>query len=87
MAYEMDKAGRLRIKEIFPNTSASHAGLTSGLVIQKINGIPTRGKTLTECVGLGNERADGKVAMELVDLAQRTTNTVELIRKRFLVPG
>jgi len=50
MAYEMDKAGTLRIKDIFPNTSASDAGLTRGLIVQRINGVLTQGKTLAECV-------------------------------------
>jgi hypothetical protein len=87
MAYEMDNAGTLRIKEIFPNTSASEAGLTHGLIVQKINDISTRGKTLAECVGIGKQRADGKVSMELVDPKEKTTNSVELVRKRFLVTG
>jgi CubicO group peptidase (beta-lactamase class C family) len=87
MAFEMDQAGTLRIKDIFPNTSASEAGLRRGLIVQKINGVPTQGKTLAECVRIGKERADGKVAMELVDPRQKSTNTVELIQKKFLVSG
>ena len=87
MAYEMDKAGTLQIKEIFPNTSASDAGLTRGLVVQRINDVPTQGKTLAECVSIGKERADGKVTMQLVNAEQKTTNTVELVRRRFLISG
>jgi C-terminal processing protease CtpA/Prc len=83
----MDKAGALRIKEVFPNTSAAEAGLTQGLIVQKINGVPTQGKTLAECVSIGKERADGKVAMQLMNPEQKTTNTVELVRKKFLVRG
>jgi hypothetical protein len=87
MAYEMDKAGALRIKDIFPNTSASEAGLTRGLIVQRINGVPTQGKTVAECVSIGKERADGKVTMQLMNPEQKTTNTVELVRKTFLVRG
>ncbi|MDB6054004.1 MAG: putative Serine-type D-Ala-D-Ala carboxypeptidase [Verrucomicrobiales bacterium] len=87
LAYEMDKAGTLQIKEVFPNTSASEAGLTRGLIVEKINGLPTQGKTLAECVSIGKERADGKVTMQLINPEQKSTNTVELVRKKFLIRG
>jgi len=87
IAYEMDQTGTLRIKDVYPNTSASEAGLTRGLVVQKVNGVATKGKSMEECISIGKQRADLKASMELVDLALRTTNTVEMVRRKFLIPG
>jgi len=55
--------------------------------LQRINGIPTQGKSLGECVSIGKERADGKVLMELVNPEQKSTNTLELVRRKFLISG
>jgi CubicO group peptidase (beta-lactamase class C family) len=87
MAFEMDKpTGTLRIKTIFPNTSASEHGLIAGLIVKKINDIETQGKTLDECAGIGRGPVGGKVRMELLDPVRHETNTVELVRQKFRPP-
>jgi CubicO group peptidase (beta-lactamase class C family) len=86
IAFDMDKAtGTLRIKRVYPNTSAAKAGLAAGLVVQKINDIPTQGRTLEECASIGRGPADGTVRMELFDTLRHKTNTVDLVRQKFCV--
>jgi D-alanyl-D-alanine-carboxypeptidase/D-alanyl-D-alanine-endopeptidase len=75
----------LRITKIIPNSPAAHAGLAAGLIIQKIDDIPTATKTLGECVNLIRGKAGTKIRLELVNPEQHTTNTVELTRQKFLV--
>lgn len=69
------------IVEALPNTPAAKAGLSRGLVIQKIDGTSTDGKSLKECADLGRGPAGSKVKLEMVDLTKNRTNTVELIRE------
>jgi carboxyl-terminal processing protease len=74
----------LKIMKVLPNTPASKAGLSSGLVVQKIDGTVTDGKHLKNYVDMLRGAAGTKVKLELVDTANSKTNTVELIRERIL---
>jgi len=74
------------IQEILPHTPASEAGLSSGLVIQKIDGISLVGKPLKDCGDLVRGLTGSKVTLELVDPANNKTNTVELTRELIPTP-
>jgi C-terminal processing protease CtpA/Prc len=69
---------------VYPNTSASEAGLTARLIVLKIDGIPTQGKTLAECASIGKGPAGEKVRMELKDPQRAETRTIELTRRKFV---
>jgi len=75
------KGNKVIIKQVAPNTPASQAGLSYGLVIQRIDGTTTDGKPLKECVDMVRGPAGTKVRLELVDMSNIRTNTVELTRE------
>jgi hypothetical protein len=78
---ELDmKSQKVIIRQVVPNAPASRAGLSGGLVIQKIDGTPTDGKSLEDCADLMRGPAGSKVKLELVDRTSNKTNTVELTR-------
>lgn len=70
----------LTVIHVIPNSPASKAGLSEGLLIQKIDGTSTAGKPLKECVDLIRGRFGTKVKLELVDATRGKTNTVKLTR-------
>src|SRR5204863_348081 len=75
----------LRIRKVIPNSPASRAGLTDGLIIQRIGEVSTANKTVTECANLIRGKAGTIVQLELINLELHTTNTVELTRRKFVV--
>jgi len=74
----------ITIMKVLPNTPASKAGLSAGLVVQKIDGTATEGVLLKGCVEMLRGAVGTKVKLELVDTTNSTTNTVELTRERIL---
>jgi membrane protease YdiL (CAAX protease family) len=74
------KDNKVIIIHVVPNAPAAKAGLSYGLVIQKIDGTTTDGKSLTDCAGMLGGPADSKVKLDLVDPTNNKTNTVELAR-------
>jgi C-terminal processing protease CtpA/Prc len=78
------KTGALRIQKVYANTPAAEGGLTPGLWVLQINGIPTQGKALADCARLAKGPVGTRVKLELVNPEQATTNTVELTRQRFV---
>lgn len=84
-AFELDKQSKAQtITKVFAKSPAAEAGLTRGLVIASIEGTPTAGKSVAECLKLLRASGAAKVRLELVNLASRQTNTVELMRGKFL---
>jgi CubicO group peptidase (beta-lactamase class C family) len=80
---ELDPTTRaLRITKVLTDSPAAEAGLSSGLTVQKIDDVITRGMGLTECVGLIRGTAGTKVRLELVSPNRSETNTVELVRRK-----
>ena len=75
----------LLLKRILPNTPASSAGLSAGLLVRTINDLPTTNKTTTECANLIRGKAGSTVRMEVIDAEHHTTNTVELTRRKFVL--
>jgi CubicO group peptidase (beta-lactamase class C family) len=87
-AFDMDKQSKThRITKVFAKSPAADAGLTPGLVIASIEGTPTFGKSVAECLKLLRAGGSAKVRLELVNLASHQTNTVELARGKFLTSG
>jgi CubicO group peptidase (beta-lactamase class C family) len=76
----------LRIESVFSNTPASRAGLQDGLIVQKIDDIPTAGKSMDWCASLIRGKAGTKVHLELIKPERNETNTVELVRQKFAMP-
>jgi len=76
--------GLLRITTVYPKSPAGLAGLTTGLMIRKIDGVRVEGKSLQECLGLISGQAGTKVRFEVINPERKQTNTVELIRQKFV---
>ena len=74
----------VKIMKVFPNTPASKAGLSPGLIVQKIDGTATDGRHLKDWVDRLRGAEGTKVKLELIDAAKGKTNTVELTRERIL---
>ena len=85
-ASDLDKKTHtILVTRVYPQSPASQAGLSAGLIIQKIENVSTAGKTVVECAVL--LRANPKVRLELVNQERKETNTVELTRGKFLTSG
>ena len=72
----------LRITQVLSNSPAAQAGLSAGLIVQRIDETPVAGRGLMECVGLIRGIAGTKVRLELLDPDDSETKTVELIRRK-----
>jgi len=87
-AFDLDKKTHtILVTRVYPQSPASQAGLSAGLIIQKIENVPTAGKTVAECAVLLRANGSPKVRLELVNQEQKETNTVELTRGKFLTSG
>ena len=71
---------QLTITHVIPDRPASKAGLVSGLVIHKIDGVETAGKDIRRCREMLHGRVGAKVRLELIDTARNQTNSIELVR-------
>ena len=72
-----------RITKVLPALALSQTNLVPGLILQKINGTPTAGKSLSQCVFLTRGRVGTEVVLELFDPGSKQTNVVETTRARF----
>ena len=81
-----DKQMRVvRIMNVIPNSPASQAGLTTGLIIHKVDSVSLTGLRLEECVNLVRGHGGTTVRLELIDPDQEETNSVELTRQKIQV--
>jgi C-terminal processing protease CtpA/Prc len=78
--------GLARIMGALPNSPAAKAGLSPGMLIQKIDDTWTDGLGLQECVGLIRGTVGTKLRLEVWDPEEDVTNAVELTRERVAVP-
>jgi C-terminal processing protease CtpA/Prc len=78
----MDDDGALKITQALPNSPASRAGLTAGLVILKIDNESTEGLNLKTCVDRIRGPLNSKVRIEVYNPVADRTNTIELIRQK-----
>jgi uncharacterized membrane protein SpoIIM required for sporulation len=72
---------QLTINRVFPGGPASKAGLSSGLLIQRIDGSATTGKSAEQCGDMIHGPVGTKVKLEVIDMVHSTTNAVELVRE------
>ena len=86
-AFALDQMHTLRITKVYPKSPAAQAGLSSGLIIEKINGASTAGKSIAECFSLLRANGSPNVRLELVHPNREETNIVELTRGKFLTSG
>jgi len=83
VALDFDSKTRtVQITKVIPDSPASESGLSPGLVVQRIDGVATADKSLTECVGRIRGNPGTKVRLELFDPKLNATNRVELTRRR-----
>ena len=87
-AFDLDKKTHtILVTRVYPQSPASQAGLSAGLIIQKIENVPTAGKSVVDCAVLLRANGSPKVRLELVNQERKETNTVELTRGKFLTSG
>jgi membrane-associated protease RseP (regulator of RpoE activity) len=72
---------RLQIMGVASNSPAAQGGLAAGQVIHAIDGVPTMGLKLADCVRRIQGEAGTKVVLEVVDWRRGWTNSVELTRE------
>jgi len=83
---EFDRPTRtVQFGEVVPNSPAAQAGLSRGLVVQSIYGIPTAEKSMMECISLLRGKAGTTVRLELANSERQKANTVELTRQPFQI--
>ena len=75
-------ASAVIIAQVVPNSPASEAGLTNGVIISKVDDESLAGKRLADCANLIRGPAGTRVKMELVTPDHSQTNTVELTRRK-----
>src|SRR6266704_1650826 len=80
VALDFDATRTVRITKVIPDSPASESGLSPGLVVQRIDGVATTDKSLTECVGRIRGKPGTKIRLELFDPKQNATKRVELTR-------
>jgi membrane-associated protease RseP (regulator of RpoE activity) len=71
---------RLQIVGVASNSPAARAGLAANQVILAIDGVPTMGLTLADCVKRIQGEAGTKVVLEVSDWLHDRTNVAELTR-------
>jgi hypothetical protein len=85
VALDLDKNTKsLRITRVFPDSPAAKGGLSAGCIIKRIDDVPLDGKSLVACTKLLRGDVGTKVMLEVVD-PEGKTNTVELMRRKFLI--
>jgi carboxyl-terminal processing protease len=75
-------ASAVIIAQVVPNSPASEAGITSGVIISRVDDESLAGKRLADCANLIRGPAGTRVKLELVTPDHSQTNTVELIRRK-----
>jgi predicted metalloprotease with PDZ domain len=76
-----------RITMVLPNSAAAQAGLLPGLMVVRINGTLTAGKTLAESVYLTRGRVGSAVVLELFNPEIKQTMALELTRQTLALPA
>lgn len=71
------------VTTVFPNAPADKAGLPKGAVIEKINGIPTVGRTLEECITQIRGPEGIPVLLEFIDPATGKSTKLMIVRGKF----
>ncbi len=84
-SFEADKqSGLLRITKVYPNSPAAVAGLSPGLIIRRINGVPMAGMSVADSLELMRGPLGTKEQLVLITPDGSRTNEVELNKGKFL---
>ncbi len=86
LALDIDSPkGMLRISKVLANSPAEKAGLTAGRVICSIDGMPTTDKSIAQCAALIRGQSGTRLKLELASAGQNPTESIEMLREKFLV--
>jgi C-terminal processing protease CtpA/Prc len=70
------------VQQIVPGSPAAKAGITSGLILSKVDGYSMQGRPLAECANLVRGPVGTSVQLELITSDHSQTNSVELTRQK-----
>jgi serine-type D-Ala-D-Ala carboxypeptidase/endopeptidase len=79
-----EDAGTPRIITVYPNSPAGRSGVSTGLIVRKINGVPTQDKELSECLRMIGGPAGETVDLELFDAQKKDARSLTLTRRKFI---
>ena len=82
-----EESGLICITHVIPKSPASDSGITGGMTIKKINETSVKSKSIKECLALMAGPVGTKVRLELITLDKSKNRRVELIKRKFLIPG
>ena len=85
VSLNLDTGGTLSVAKVFPDSPAAEAGLTNGVIIQKIDGAPVTEKNVQECAERIRGLEGTTVQLEILT-ADGKTNVLELIRRKITPP-
>jgi CubicO group peptidase (beta-lactamase class C family) len=86
IAFGPDKETHLiKITKVYPDSCAARAGLSTNLLIQKIEGVSTLNKSVEEALDLFRANGAATVRLELVDVKKKETNTIQLARGKLVM--
>ncbi len=73
-----------RIVTVYPHSPAGKAGISTGLLVERINGVAAQGKKLNECLQMLGGPVGATVELDLFDASQKASSKVVLRRDRFI---
>jgi thiol-disulfide isomerase/thioredoxin len=79
---QLQDGSGVKIMRILPGGPAAKAGLKPGLVVDEVDGVSLKGKSLNDCVALMRGAEGSKVVLHFVDPSKHETNSVALTRER-----
>lgn len=87
ISFQIDEeSGLLQVWTVFPNSPASVAGLSAGMLINKINETSVAGKPLGDCLDLMKGPQGTPVTFRLTKPLPSGANTISLAKQEFLAP-
>jgi RNA polymerase sigma factor (sigma-70 family) len=82
VALGREKDAPATIMAVTPGSTAAQAGLSKGVIILAIDGVPTAGMNPRDCLNRIQGRAGSVVRLEVINPKRDLTNTIELTRYR-----
>jgi C-terminal processing protease CtpA/Prc len=76
----------ITIEGTVPNSPAAVAGLKQGEILARIDGTPTAGMNLKQCVDMMHGPTATTVTLEILDPKDNTTQIVTLTRETLAIP-
>jgi hypothetical protein len=71
------------VRRTFPNSPAAKAGIASGLILNKVDGMLAETNSINQLSAMLRGPVGTKVALEFIDPQAGTTNQLELVREEF----